>query len=194
MPGIMLMGEWALKFIWCAWCAWCAWCTWCDWCGWCDWCPFIFPCSSARRTVSACVLPSGITLFSADMASCASSRLLNLCRELFDQLEWIQCVVVCDSKKQMWMFCFFFYLTNATPRGLPVNLSRRIFFCTMMPYLPKIVSKWSSVMVFGRFVTYKLVSRISSPAGRAYETFNRLLRIVIPFRDLMACWAPSSLT
>lgn len=108
MPGIMLMGEWALKFIWCAWCAWCAWCTWCDWCGWCDWCPFIFPCSSARRTVSACVLPSGITLFSADMASCASSRLLNLCRELFDQLEWIQCVVVCDSKKQMWMFCFFF--------------------------------------------------------------------------------------
>lgn len=86
------------------------------------------------------------------------------------------------------------YLTNATPRGLPVNLSRNIFFCTIMPYLLKIVSKWSSVTVFGKFVTYKLVSFISSPDGRAYDTFKRLLRNVMPFSDFIACWAPSSLT
>lgn len=41
---------------------------------------FALPCSSARRTDSGWDPPSGITLFSADIASCASSRLLYLHR------------------------------------------------------------------------------------------------------------------
>ena len=59
------------------------------------------------------------------------------------------------------------YLTNATPLGLPVSLSRSIFFCTMLPYLPNMISSWSSVMVLVKLVTYKLVSLIDSPPGRA---------------------------
>lgn len=145
---------------------------------------FILPCSSAKRTVNACVLPSGITLFSAEMASCASSRLLNL---------------KCEKKNGCGfgnVFGFGYgmwgsvlgeggtYLTKATPRGLPVNLSRRIFFCTIKPYLPNMVSNWSSVMVRGRFVTYKLVSLISSPDGLAYETCKsneRMIKILVWF-------------
>ena len=101
------------------------------------------------------------------------------------------------------------YLINATPRGLPVILSRKIFFCTIKPYLPNITSNCSSVMDRGKFVTYKFVSLISSPAGRAYETlkkqqfywklgfilqtkmestftFKRLLRTVTPLRHFKA--------
>lgn len=46
----------------------------------CDikWAAFALPCSSANRTDSGCDPPSGITLFSAEMASWASSRLLYL--------------------------------------------------------------------------------------------------------------------
>jgi len=42
------------------------------------WAALALPCSSASRTDSGCDPPSGITLFSADMASWASSRLLYL--------------------------------------------------------------------------------------------------------------------
>lgn len=62
------------------------------------------------------------------------------------------------------------YRTNATPRGFPLILSFKMFFCTMVPYLPNIVSITSSLTVRGRFVTYKFVSLMSSPEGRAYET------------------------
>lgn len=34
------------------------------------------------------------------------------------------------------------------------------------------MSKFSSVIVFGKFVTYKLVSLSASPCGRAYETYG----------------------
>lgn len=64
------------------------------------------------------------------------------------------------------------YRINATPRGFPVILSRKIFFCTIKPYLPNISSSCSSFIVRGRFVTYKLVSFNSSPAGRANETYG----------------------
>lgn len=68
-------------------------------------------------------------------------------------------------------------------------------------------------MVLGRFVTYKFVSFIWSPDGRANDTcnewdqkmlgvdlvprrltFNLLLRSDTPFKVFMACCAPSSLT
>lgn len=101
---------------------------------------------------------------------------------------------------------------NATPLGFPVILSRRMFFCTISPYLPNITSSSSSVTVFGRFVTYRLVSLISSPDGRAYETWESeeclnteiengrerghtlslLLRTVTPLRHFKARCAPSS--
>lgn len=188
---------------------------------------FALPCSSARRTDIGWDAPSGITLFSADIASCASSRLLYLHRRTGRTMNVGVCVcgewwnwfhVMKKSRKNegismnwlkvnwiyvaMWrdevsldrlQFCiyiktFFFvqkyissevshqlavhatYRTNATPLGRPVSLSRKIFFCTMEPYLPKIVSNWSSVIVRGRLVTYRLVSLIDSPPGRAYET------------------------
>lgn len=59
------------------------------------------------------------------------------------------------------------YLTKATPLGIPVTLSFKIFFWTMYPYGPNMLSNSSSVILFGKFVTYKLVSFMSSPAGLA---------------------------
>lgn len=98
------------------------------------------------------------------------------------QKTWLECkgLMGCDNYSCLWLLSividlhwsisFATYRTNATPLGRPVSLSRNIFFCTMEPYLPKIVSSWSSVIVRGRLVTYKFVSLIDSPPGRAYET------------------------
>lgn len=128
---------------------------------------FCLPCSSAIRTVNGWLPPSGITLFKAEIASCASSRLLNLL--------WQLKILRLKKGFQMSMqFEIDFYLTKATPRGLPLILSFKIFFWTMVPYLPKIVSIRSSFTVRGKFVTYKFVSLISSLEGRAYETYSQI--------------------
>lgn len=86
------------------------------------------------------------------------------------------------------------YLTNATPLGMPVILSFRIFFCTIWPNSPNMFSITSSFIVFGRFVTYRLEFLMSWPGGRAYDTFNRLFKYSIPFKALIALAASSPLT
>lgn len=92
---------------------------------------FCLPCSSAIRTVIGWLPPSGMTLFSADIASCASSRLLNLHRGTRKR-PFSKTPARLDSEET--------YLTNATPLGFPLILSLKMFFCTIRPYLPNITS------------------------------------------------------